>query len=60
MKKEDAEVRDFVRYRSKQRMARYYWTLTRCSYRELARHCGVALDVARRWELKFVKERTKK
>ena len=48
---------DIQRYKAKQNQARYYWTMTRCSYIKLAEYIGISLPQARRWELKFIKER---
>ena len=49
----------FAQFKKKKDQARFYWRMTKCSYRELARHIGVSLDQARRWELQFVKEKEK-
>jgi len=53
-------VIDFLKYKHKYDQARFYWNMTKCSYRELARHAGVSTERARRWELQFYKDKRKK
>ncbi len=49
----------FVRHKAKFDQARFYWRMTFCTYQELSSHSGISLDMARRWELRFVKEKQK-
>ncbi len=44
-------------YRVRYQKARFKWRTTGCNYRELARFSGISTDRARRWELKFMKEK---
>ena len=37
--------------------ARFYWRMTKCSYRELSLKIGINIEQAQRWELIFVKEK---
>lgn len=50
---------DFGRYKAKFKQARFYWRMTRCSYRDLATHAGITAERARRWEQVFMKEKQK-
>lgn len=52
-------VIDFNKYKSKYDQGRFYWRMSKCSYRDLAMYCGISTDRARRWELAFVKEKEK-
>lgn len=50
-------LESLAKYRSKQKQARYYWGMTKCSAVKLAEYCGIALPQAGRWVRKFIKER---
>ena len=49
----------FIKLKSKYDQARFYWRMTKCSYIDLSRHSSISTDMARRWELRFVKEKQK-
>jgi len=52
-------VIDFGGYKNRMMRARFYWRMTKCSYRELSSYIGINLEQAKRWELIFVKEKEK-
>ena len=54
--KETEVVVDLHKYRTKRKQARYYWSMTKCSYVRLSQYMKVPLPIARKWELAFTKE----